>query len=74
MQVDALVRSSRRATSREAIELLTFADLPFGRLEVSAILKGVVPHARDHYQSPRRARRVSSNDAGQRAPMRARKP
>jgi hypothetical protein len=74
MQVNALVRSARRATSWEAIEVLAFADFPLGRLEVSAIFGGMVPHGSRSWRSPQKVRTMLSNDANQRAAMRVRKP
>jgi hypothetical protein len=74
MQVNALVRSARRATSREAIEVLVSANFPLGRPQVPSVFGRVVPHGRDHYPSPQKVRRMLSKDANQRAPMRVRKP
>jgi hypothetical protein len=74
VQVNALVGSARRATSREPVEVLASAKFPLGRPQVPSVFGRVVRHGRDHYPSPQKVRRMSSNDANQRVPMRVRKP
>jgi hypothetical protein len=74
MQVDALVRSARRAPSREAREVPTFPFQPLGRLEVSAVLGTVPGHGPRSLLSPGKVPATLTDDANQRPLMKDRKP
>ena len=74
MQVDALVRSARRAPSRQAGEVLALAFLPLGRLEVSAVLETVPGHGPRSLLSSQKVPTTSRGDTDQCPPTTSRKP